>query len=70
MKLVNATFVLSALAAVSGCVAIPADPGYYSGPPAYYSPAPAYYAPPVFYGPSIGISVSGGHRGGGRHWRR
>lgn len=69
MKLVRVTFVLSALAVLSGCVAVPVGPGYYGGSPGYYEPAPAYYAPPAYYGPSIGIGIYGGGRGHGRgHW--
>ena len=46
-------------------------PGYYG--PAYYPPpvyyGPAYY-PPRYYGPSVGIGVYGGWRGGHRHGGR
>jgi len=51
---------------LAGCVAVPAAPDYYG--PGYYAPAPAYYAPPVYYGPSFGISVSGGGRRGGHRY--
>ena len=66
MKLIRATFVVSALAVLGGCVAVPVNPGYYAGSPGYYAPAPAYYVPPVYYGPSIGIGIYGGRRGYGR----
>ena len=47
-------------------------PAYYP-PPGYYGPAyppPAYYGPsyyPRYYGPSLGIGVHGGWRGGHRY---
>jgi len=50
MKLIRVTFVVSALALLGGCMAVPVSPGY-------YAPAPAYYAPSVYYGPSIGIGI-------------
>ena len=53
---------------LAGCVAVPAAPDYYGS--GYYAPAPAYYAPPVYYGPSLGISVFSGGRGGYRHRHR
>ena len=57
--------IIAALAALSGCVAVPVQPGY-------YEPAPVVYGPPVvYYGPAIrfGIYGGGGHHGhyhGGR----
>jgi hypothetical protein len=58
MKLVKLTLVVSTLALLSGCVAIPVDSGYYDSPgPVYVAPAPAYY------GPSIGIGIYRGYRG-------
>jgi hypothetical protein len=60
MKLIRTVFVVSALAALGGCLAIPAGPGYYAAPPVYYAPPPAYY------GPSIGIGIYGGRGGYGR----
>lgn len=70
MKLIRVAFVVSALAMLGGCVAVPYDPGYYGGYPGYDAPAPAYYPPPVYYGPSIGIGIYGGGRGYGHgHWR-
>jgi hypothetical protein len=57
MKLIKVTFVVSALALLTGCVAVPVNTGYYEPPPVVYAP-PAYY-----YGPSIGIGVYGGYRG-------
>jgi len=56
MKLIKVTFVASALALLTGCVAVPVNSGY-------YDPAPVVYAPPAYYGPSIGIGIYGGHRG-------
>ena len=57
MKLIKVTFVVSALALLTGCVAVPVNSGY-------SEPAPVVYAPPVYYsGPSIGIGVYGGYRG-------
>jgi len=40
MKLVRKTLVISALALLSGCVVVPAGPGYYSH--GYYGPARAH----------------------------
>lgn len=55
-----------AAAALSGCVAVPYDPGpggYYDGP-GYYSGPPAYY-----YGPPVSFSFGYVYRDGGRrHW--
>jgi len=59
MKLIRVAFVVSALALLGGCIAVPVSPGYDAG-------SPAYYAPPVYYGPSIGIGIYGGGRGYGR----
>ena len=56
MKIIRLAFVVSALAVLAGCVAVPVNSGYYAGPP-------AVYAPPVYFGPSIGIGFYG--RGGG-----
>lgn len=75
---------VAALAVLSGCVAVPAAPGYYPppgyAPPAGYAPPPAYYAPPavylapppVYFGPTFGFGFYGGHRRGGfgHHHRR
>lgn len=64
MKLIKATLISTALLVLSGCVAVPAGPGYYAAPPGYYAPAPAYYyGPPVYYGPRVGIGIYGGWRG-------
>ena len=59
MKLIRVTFVVSALAVLGGCMAVPVNSGY-------YAESPAYYAPPIYYGPSIGIGIYGGRRGHGR----
>jgi hypothetical protein len=67
MKSIRVVFVLSALAILTGCVAVPVEPGYYAGPPGYYAPPPVYYAPPAFYGPSVSFGFFGG---GHRHWHR
>jgi hypothetical protein len=71
MKLLKAALALTALLALSGCVAVPVDPYYGHGYPA------GYYAP--YYGPSIGLSIQssrsygsgfhGGHRHGSRSFR-
>ena len=73
------TMVVGVLAAValSGCVAVPYDPGpgaYYGGPA--YSPGYSYGPPPpVYYGPPVSFSFGytyrdGGHRHRGhRHYR-
>lgn len=71
MKIIKIGFVLSTLAILGGCVAVPVDPGYASRPPAYYAPAPVYYAAPAYYAPSIGFGFYGGGRGhGGGHGHR
>ena len=60
---------LLAAVALSGCVAVPYDPGpgaYYGGPGYSYGP-PAYYGPPVSF--SFGyVYRDGGYRGH-RHYR-
>jgi hypothetical protein len=58
-----------AVAALGGCVAVPAYEPYYSAAPApYYSAAPAYYYP----APAVSLYYSNrGYYGGGyhrRHW--
>ena len=63
MKTFKLFLVLSALAVLGGCVAVPVQSGYYE-PAATY-----YYGPPVYYGPAIGIGIYGGG-GGYRHGRR
>ena len=65
MKLIRLTFVVSTLALLTGCVAVPVNSGYYGSGPVVYAPAPVIYAPPVFYGPSIGIGIYGGRSGYG-----
>ena len=45
--------IVSALALLGGCVAVPVQPGYYEPAPVVYVPAPVYYGPPAYYGPSI-----------------
>src|SRR4051795_8048971 len=70
MNFIKPGVVALALAALAGCVAVPADPYYSAAPAAYYPPAPAYYPAPVYYGapayigPSIGIGISSTWRGG------
>ena len=67
MKLIKSLFIVSALALLGGCIAVPVNSGYYGPAPAYVAPAPAYYGPPAYYyGPSIGIGIYGGSRGYGR----
>ena len=71
MKLIKLTFVVSAVALLSGCVAVPVNSGYYDPAPVYVAPAPTYYGPPAYYyGPSIGIGIYGRRGYGHRHWRR
>lgn len=68
MKLIRVTFVVSALAVLGGCVAVPVNPGDYAGSPGHYhydAPASAYYAPS-----SIGLGLHGGRRGYGRSYGR
>ena len=64
MKIIRAGFIVSALAILAGCVAVPVGPGYYAGPPGYY--APGYYAPPAYYAPPVTIGIFGGGRFHGR----
>ena len=64
MKLIRVTFIVSALAVLGGCIAVPVYPGSYGGSPGYSAPASAYYGPPVYYGP-VGFGVYGGGRGYG-----
>jgi hypothetical protein len=69
MKSIKTVLVLSAVAMLGGCIAVPVGPGYYGGAgyydgPRYYAPAPVYYGPPV----SLGIGIGGGGRGY-RGWR-
>lgn len=75
---VQAFFAVSALAALSGCVAVPVDAGYYEPASVVYVPPPVvygprfYYGPPAYYGPSVRFGIyggRGGHYHGGRHWR-
>ncbi len=63
---------VAALTVLSGCVAVPVQPGYYEPATVVYAPAPAYYGPPVYYGPSVRFGFyggrghgHGGHRGHG-----
>ncbi len=67
-NVIKVILIVSALTALSGCVAVPVHPGYYEPAPVVYVPAPVVYGPPVFYGPSIrfGIYGGGGHSYGGR----
>lgn len=70
------TLAATAVVALGGCVAVPAQPVHYEPAPVVYVPAPVYYGPPVFYGPTIRFGYSrgwGGHgyyRGGYGHGRR
>lgn len=60
MKIIRVAIVASALALLSGCVAVPVAPAY--------AEAPGYYGPPVYVGPTIGIGiVKGRHHHG--HFR-
>jgi len=62
---VKILMLVTALAALSGCVAVPA--GYYESVPVVHVPRP------VYYGPSIRFGVYGGHYRhyhGGRHGHR
>ena len=61
MKPFRVMLIVSALAALGGCMAVPFNPGYDAGPPGY--------AAPVYYGPSIGFGIYGGARGYGRGYR-
>ena len=78
VKRIKIALLGSALAMLSGCIAVPVGPGYYSGyqaspspPPDYSDPggAPYYYgAPyypyyyPYYYGPAVGVGVYGRFR--------
>jgi hypothetical protein len=53
MKMIKATLILTAIAILSGCIAVPVAPG-----PGYYGP-PA----PAYYGPSVGFGFYGGGHG-------
>lgn len=45
-------------------------PMVYTAPPVVYGPAPmAFYGAPMYVGPSVGLSIEGGWRGGYHHWR-
>ena len=63
MRAIRLMLIVSALAMLGGCVAVPAQPGYYYSAPGYYVPAPAYYGPPVYYGPSVSFGFFSGRRG-------
>ena len=64
MKLLKSLLIVSVLAALAGCVAVPVGPGYYTSEPAYYPPS-------VYYGPSVEIGVYRGWGGGrGHHHHR
>ena len=74
------TMIVGVLAAValSGCVAVPYDPGpgaYYGGGPGYYGGGPGYYGAPAYYGPPVSFSFGYTYRDGGyrhrghRHYR-
>ena len=67
MKLNKLMFGVSALALLSGCVAVPVNSGYYDAPGPVYAAPPVYYGAPAYYGPSIGIGIYGGYRGGYGH---
>lgn len=62
-KPVKVMLIVPVLAALSGCIAVPVQPGYYEPAPVVYVPAPVYYGPPVFYGPSISFGFYGGGHG-------
>lgn len=66
-KSVKAVLIVSALAALGGCVAVPVQSGYYEPAPVVYVPAPVYYGPPAYYGPSISFGIYGGGGGHARH---
>lgn len=63
---VKALIAVSALVALSGCVAVPVGDGYYEPAPVVYAPAPAYYGPPVYYGPSVSFGIYSGRSHGHR----
>ena len=67
MKTIKVLSIVSALAALGGCIAVPVGPGYYGGAPGYYAPAPA--PAPAYYGPSFGFGYYGGRGGYGRGYR-
>ena len=72
-KPVRVMLIVSALAALSGCVAVPVQPGYYEPAPVVYVPAPVYYGPSIrfgFYGRHGGHGGHGYHGGGRGHGRR
>jgi hypothetical protein len=61
---------VSALVVLGGCVAVPAQPGYYEPAPVVYVPAPVYYGPTIRFGYSRGWGGHGYHGGGrGRGYR-
>lgn len=63
-KTLRLLLLLASLAALGGCVAVPAHT-YYEPAPVVYVPAPAYYGPVIRFG----VYGGGGHRGhyhGGR----
>jgi hypothetical protein len=65
MKTIKVTLLVSTLALLGGCMAVPVAPGPYAGG-GYYAPAPVYYAAPAIYAPSVGFGFYGGGRGYGR----
>ena len=58
MKMIKVTILMSMLAALSGCMIVPVNPG----PPRYYAPA--------YVGPTIGFGIYGGGRGHGGGYDR
>ncbi len=62
MKIIKISLVLSAMAILGGCVAVPVEPGYAAAPPGYYAPPAVYYAPPAIIAPSIGFGFYGSSR--------
>lgn len=68
-KPIRVMFVVSALAVMGGCVAVPAQPGYYEPAPVVFVPAPIYYGPSIRFGYSRGWGGHGyyGGRGHGHH---
>jgi hypothetical protein len=58
MKMIKVTILVSMLAALSGCMIVPVNPG----PPRYYAPA--------YVGPTIGFGIYGGGRGYGGGYDR
>lgn len=64
MKPIKTVFIVLALAALGGCVAVPVYPDYYhAGPPAYHGSS-------VYYGPSVGVGVYRGGYGHGHGYGR